>query len=52
MFEFQLLANYGYGWDLVVAEDTRGAILDQLKVYRLNDQHALGFKIKRVRMGA
>lgn len=47
-YEWQLLGNYGYGWDLLTIEDTRRAILRQLKVYQENEGGS--YRLKRVKV--
>ena len=49
-YDWELWGNYGYGWDLLTTTTTRAEIGAMLKSYRANDVHALGFKIKSVRV--
>lgn len=48
-YEFDILGNYGYGWEVVTCEATREEALQRLKEYNENEpQYA--HKIKRVKV--
>jgi hypothetical protein len=47
-YEWQLLGNYGNGWDLLTTADTRREISQNERDYRLNEP-GVPLKIKRVR---
>ena len=47
-YEWVLLGNYGYGWDELTAEESREAILEQLRTYQANERGAI-YKIKKQR---
>jgi hypothetical protein len=51
-YEWQLLGNYGYGWDILTTETTRAGINARLKEYYDNDRHLSGLKLKRVSANA
>ena len=46
---FELLANYGEGWESVTAADTKEEIKQYLFDYQRNDTFARGFKIKTIK---
>lgn len=46
-----LLGNYGYGWEEVLAEETKKEARERLKEYRENDpQHSYKLTKKRVKL--
>ena len=47
--EYQLLSNYGHGWDLETTEETRKEIKQRLREYRENAP-MYQYKIKTVRV--
>jgi len=47
-YEWQLLGNYGNGWDLLTTANTKREISQYERDYRLNEP-SVPFKIKRVR---
>lgn len=47
--EFQILCNYGYGWECVTTEETYKKALITLKEYRENDPNYM-YRIKKVRV--
>lgn len=47
-YEYQLLGNYGGGWDLLTTGESRREISQLERDYRLNEP-GLPLKIKRVR---
>lgn len=47
-YEWQLLGNYGAGWDLLTAADSKREISQLERDYRLNEP-GIPLKIKRVR---
>lgn len=47
--EWRLLGNYGYGWDVILTEDTRAEALEQLKTYRENEPGIMHI-LERVRV--
>lgn len=46
--EWQLRANYGEGWDFVLAEETKEDILARAREYRANTNAALRIEKHRV----
>ena len=46
-YEWELLGNYGYGWDILTTEETKAGILQQLATYR-REEGAL-YKVRRVK---
>lgn len=49
-WEYEVLGNWGYGWDMVTTEETKSEALVRLGEYRQNEKNAI-FKIKRVKVG-
>jgi hypothetical protein len=49
-YEWELRANYGYGWDVVTTEATLKGAREQERTYIINDS-AAQYKIVRVREG-
>ena len=49
LYEWELLGNYGSGWDLLTTADSRREILQLEKDYQLNDP-TTPLKIKSVRV--
>jgi hypothetical protein len=49
LYEWELLGNYGSGWDLLTTADSRSEILQLEKDYRLNEP-TTPLKIKSVRV--
>ncbi len=47
--EWQLLGDYGYGFERLLSEDTRKEVFIQLKTYRENERKGT-FKIVRKRV--
>ena len=47
--QYQLLANYGQGWEVETTEETRKEIKERLKEYRSNAP-MYQYKIKTVRV--
>jgi hypothetical protein len=47
--EYQLITNYGYGWEVELTEETYKEAKTQLKCYRENASGLTGIKIKKVR---
>lgn len=47
-YEWELLGNYGNGWDLLTTASTRAEILKLERDYHLNEP-ATPLKLKRVR---
>jgi hypothetical protein len=49
--EYQLLANYGQGWEVETTEETRKEIKERLKEYRDNaPQYSYKIVTKRVKI--
>lgn len=49
--EYQLLANYGQGWEVETTEETRAEIKERLKEYRANaPQYSYKTVKKRVKI--
>ena len=49
LYEWELLGNYGSGWDLLTTADSKSEILQLEKDYQLNEPTTL-LKIKSVRV--
>jgi hypothetical protein len=49
LYEWELLGNYGNGWDLLTTADSRKEILQLKKDYQLNEP-TTPLKIKSVRV--
>ncbi len=50
LYDWELLGNYGNGWDLLTTADSRKEILQLKKDYQLNEPNT-PLKIKSVRVG-
>ena len=52
--EYQIVTNYGYGWEVEVTEPTRAEARKTAKEYLENAQGLMGIKIvkKRIRKAA
>lgn len=48
-WEYEVIGNWGYGWDMVTTENTKADALVRLREYRQNDKNAI-FTIKRVKV--
>jgi hypothetical protein len=48
--EYEVLANYGYGYDVVTTETTLKGAKQQAREYRENDVMALDVRIKKRRV--
>lgn len=49
--EYQLLVNYGQGWEHEVSEDTRAEINQRRKEYTLNcPQYSTAIRVKRIKL--
>ena len=48
-WEYEVIGNWGYGWDMVTTENTKADALVRLREYRQNDENAI-FTIKRVKV--
>lgn len=48
--EWQLWANFGYGWDYVLSEENKRDIILQVREYRKNTTAALRVRKIRVRV--
>ena len=46
--EYQVQGNYGHGWEMVTAEETRKAAREQLKYYNANESYPHRIVLKRV----
>ena len=49
-YEYELQGNYGYGWDILTTEATKGEALAQKRTYQENESGA-SYRIKRVKAG-
>jgi hypothetical protein len=47
-YEFDIEANYGYGWDVVDCQETRKAANESMREYRVNMPNA-SYRVKRVK---
>jgi hypothetical protein len=47
--EYQMLSNYGYGWEVECTEDTRKELRQRIKEYRYNAPYG-SYKMRVVRV--
>lgn len=50
MYEYEILGNYGYGWDVLTTEETLKEARAQLKCYQLNED--VPVRIRKVKAEA
>lgn len=48
--EYEILADYGYGYEVVTTETTLNEAKQRAREYRENDTYALDIKIKKRRV--
>lgn len=48
--EYHIEGNYGYGWEVVTAEDTRKEALQRLKEYRENEPYFFRIIKRRIKI--
>ena len=49
-YEFEVQADYGYGWDILTTEATLKGARDQERTYRANDSHGVIYRVVRVKV--
>ena len=49
-YEFELQADYGYGWDILTTEETLKGAREQERTYRTNDSQGVIYRVVRVKV--
>lgn len=49
---YNLMSNYGYGWEVELTEDTKKEALERLKEYRENGNGQYKIEKKRIQINA
>lgn len=49
-YEFEVQADYGYGWDILTTCESLKEAREQERTYRLNDEAGVIYKVVRVRV--